>query len=226
MKFTFYPNALDAGVDNRIINDIVIKWQPKAFTEKLDEAGRDIKQPRELLKALTEHLIYLSVIRVKGATAKILAAPHNFTKDSITGEIRKEPAFHVTAEVWGGQISRHGVHVYMKGKSWESQAMLGETYIRKGTANPAAEFSIGWVPPRPSQPPMAASVTQKSPKKTTPPKKPNTQNTPPTPKAPTMPTPPTSPESSWTLVEPRGGRRTSRAGGQNQNWRQNSSRRQ
>jgi hypothetical protein len=65
-----YPYALAEDAIEGIINGITIKWQNSAL-QKLEDAVVRTKQPRALLKALTEELVVRAAARMRNTNAKI-----------------------------------------------------------------------------------------------------------------------------------------------------------
>ncbi|KAI1772992.1 hypothetical protein F4818DRAFT_453339 [Hypoxylon cercidicola] len=133
-----YRHHLPKNVGEGNIGGIKIRWLNSALDVKLDIEARRLEQPRELLKALTEHFVYLCARELRSTTADICGPPHDFSVDHTTGDRYFENAEHVTAKVQGGPPGRGKAHIYFRG-SWDNVTVLGRSF-RKGKT-----WSMRWL---------------------------------------------------------------------------------
>ncbi|KAI0811507.1 hypothetical protein GGR55DRAFT_678328 [Xylaria sp. FL0064] len=133
-----YPYCLAPDAASGNIDGIYIKWQASALGKKLDGAAKRVEEPRELLKPLTEHFLYLSCLRLGNDEVKIYGPPHRFTK--AIGQTYAENAEHVSGIMKGRNPG--SVHVYLEGNNWLQMRAMGETFVRKG--NSGIDPSLSW----------------------------------------------------------------------------------
>ncbi|KAI1273773.1 hypothetical protein F5Y07DRAFT_411120 [Xylaria sp. FL0933] len=138
-----YPCCLAPDAVSGYIDGIYMRWQASALGDKLDDSAESLQKPRELLKALTEHFLYLSCRRLGNYEVKISAPPHRFT--TATGQNYPENAEHVSGRMRGRNPG--SVHVYLEGGNWWQMRAMGETFVRKGNAGIDPSLSCGNYPP-------------------------------------------------------------------------------
>ena len=70
MSYPNYSYSLPSNITEGEIGGFAIRWQPSAYT-RLDQEAARTKQPKELLKALTEHFLYLAAKRLKNKSVRV-----------------------------------------------------------------------------------------------------------------------------------------------------------
>ncbi|KAI0425946.1 hypothetical protein F5Y09DRAFT_346169 [Xylaria sp. FL1042] len=146
-----YNHCLPPTDDHGYINNVEVRWQPHALYTLLAREEKRTGQPRELLKALTEHFLYGCAQRLGNKQLYIIAPPHQFTTHRATGRTTHEGKEHVTGHM--EKQNPASVHVYinpLRG-NWYQVKVVGETVRLRGTQGIDEGLSWGDFP-KPSLP--------------------------------------------------------------------------
>ncbi|KAI1420859.1 hypothetical protein F5Y12DRAFT_719079 [Xylaria sp. FL1777] len=161
MSHPIYQYILPATAESGEINGVSLRWQASSLSSKLPAEARRTTQSEALLKAMTEHFLYLAAHRLGATSVKITAPPHQFSIDSATGEAYQQPIEHVSADLRGGS-NPVKVHVYLRGADWNHMSAVGEGVVRKGKSVIDPTLSIGNIPQSSIQAHQPASTSRAS----------------------------------------------------------------
>ncbi|KAI3318275.1 hypothetical protein HD806DRAFT_316988 [Xylariaceae sp. AK1471] len=133
MSSQLYHYCLPSNASSGEVNGIRIRWRAAALGGQMEDEMERLKQSQALLKAATEHFLYLACYRLGFTDLKIMAPPHTFTTDTANGSSVDEKCEHVTGEVSTGPFRGSKLHVYIEGPDWNNMSVVGESFVQKGT---------------------------------------------------------------------------------------------
>ncbi|KAJ4137903.1 hypothetical protein NW765_016813 [Fusarium oxysporum] len=129
-----YNCILPAETYDGFVGSIRVRWSNSAIQRLHSEAG-EAGIPVTTMKALCEHLAYISAERLQNDQALIRAPPHNFSVDSGTNTVHSD-ANHISTELSGGTGGRSWTHIYLGGVSggpsgYDNVYAVGESISKK-----------------------------------------------------------------------------------------------
>ncbi|KAI0505889.1 hypothetical protein F5B22DRAFT_660917 [Xylaria bambusicola] len=97
---------------------IRVNWQREALEEKLPDACIEANQPREILKAVTEHFLCMAAIQLRFDQAIIeITEPPQRIESIHINQYPEGPCHRVTGE-FSHRDLRYHVHVWIVGNLW------------------------------------------------------------------------------------------------------------
>ncbi|KAI1313354.1 hypothetical protein F5Y03DRAFT_390373 [Xylaria venustula] len=141
-----YYYCLPPNADSGVISGVEVRWQKSSFTNKLDEQVARTDAPREILKALTEHVLVEFCKKTGNNKIKITAPPHRFTIDSKDGSKRGESMEHVSADLSGPYPGKSHVYIRAPGYDWYQMSAVGATIVLKNQTQVDPTLSWGEYP--------------------------------------------------------------------------------